>query len=164
MLERVIFMVSVSSGFATAQGGLENLLAVGGVGGLKVDARADDLVDAVQRRRVERDVGGGELALELLHRPGADDRRGDGGVVDDERDGQLDERYAGVLGDLSELFDSVELALVLGQRHVKPGRRGSMSSGAGRGAGVGLGAAAAGQPVKETCCALSLAAESCAAP
>ena len=41
------------------------------------------------------------------------------GVVDDEGDGQLDHRDAGVVGDLRELLDGFELALVLGQRHVE---------------------------------------------
>jgi hypothetical protein len=36
----------------------------------------DDLVDVVEQVVGERDVGGGELALELLHRAGADDRCG----------------------------------------------------------------------------------------
>jgi hypothetical protein len=39
----------------------------------------------------------------------------DAGVVDDEGDGQLDHRQAGVIGDLLELVDSFELALVLRQ-------------------------------------------------
>ena len=70
-------------------------------------------------RGVERDVGGGQLAVELLHGARADDRRGDRRVVDDEGDGQLDQREAGVVGDLGELLDGFELALVLGQRHVE---------------------------------------------
>ena len=41
------------------------------------------------------------------------------GVVDDEGDRQLDQRDAGVVGDLRELLDGLELALVLGQRHVE---------------------------------------------
>ena len=67
---------------------------------------------------LEGDLGRGELALELLHGARADDRRRDRGVVDHERDRQLDHRQAGVLGDLGQLLDRLELALVLGQRHV----------------------------------------------
>ena len=48
------------------EGWLEDLLAVAGVGGVEVDAGLDDLVDAVEDRRVEHDVGGGQLAVELL--------------------------------------------------------------------------------------------------
>ena len=87
--------------------------------GLRYDAGLDDLVDAVEDRLVEPDVGGGQLAVELLHRPRADDRRGHPGVVHDERDRELDQRQAGVVGDLGELLDGFELTLVLGQRHVE---------------------------------------------
>ena len=41
------------------------------------------------------------------------------GVADDEGYRELDERDAGVVGELGELFDGVELALVHGERHVK---------------------------------------------
>jgi hypothetical protein len=34
------------------------------------------------------------------------------GVVEDEGDGELDERDAGLLGELGQLFDGIELALV----------------------------------------------------
>jgi hypothetical protein len=64
-------------------------------------------------------VRGGQLALELLHRARADDRAGDAGVVDDERDRQLDHGQAGVVGDRGELPDGLQLELVLGQRHVE---------------------------------------------
>ena len=94
---------------------LEYVLAVAGVGGVEVDTRANDLVDAVEDRGVERDVGGGQLAVELLHGPRADDRRRHGRVVRDEGDRQLDQRDARVVGDLGELLDRFELALVLGQ-------------------------------------------------
>ena len=40
-------------------------------------------------------------------------------MVDDEGDRELDERHAGLVGDLGELLDGFELALVLGQRHVE---------------------------------------------
>ena len=87
----------------------------------RVDGRArrDDLVDPVEHRLVEDDVGGGELALELLHRARPDDRGGDRGVVEHEGDGELDEGDAGLVGELRELLDGVELALVGGQREVE---------------------------------------------
>jgi hypothetical protein len=44
------------------------------VGGVEVDAGRDDLVDAVQQRRVQDDVRGGELAFELVHGAWPDDR------------------------------------------------------------------------------------------
>ena len=65
-------------------------------------------------RLVEDDVGGGELALELLHRARPDQRRGDGGVVEHEGDRELDERDARLVGELGEFLDGVELALVGG--------------------------------------------------
>lgn len=52
---------------------LERLLAVAGVGRVEVDAGLDDFVDAVEDRRIERDVGGGQLAVELLDRAWTDD-------------------------------------------------------------------------------------------
>src|SRR5215212_2363460 len=61
--------------------GLQRRVDPAAVGGVEVDARRDDLVDSVQQRLVENEIGGGELALELLHRAGADDRGGDGRVV-----------------------------------------------------------------------------------
>jgi hypothetical protein len=63
MLLRVICM-GLLSGSAPPRGRLEHLLAVAGVGGVEVDDWADDLVDAVQQRRVDRDAGGGKLAVE----------------------------------------------------------------------------------------------------
>jgi hypothetical protein len=58
------------------------------------------------------------------------------GVVDDERDGQLDQRQAGVVGDRRELLDGFELALVLGQRHVEAGHETLTGRGDGRAAGA----------------------------
>ena len=59
-------------------------------------------------------------------------------MVDDEGDRELDERQAGVVGDLGELLDRFELALVLGQRHVEAGRQRASRSGAGGRTGVGV--------------------------
>jgi len=64
----------------------------------------------------ELHVDGAELALELLHRPRADDRRGHGRVADDEGECQVDQADARLVGELSELLDPLELQLVLGQR------------------------------------------------
>ena len=116
------------AGSAASGGGLKDLVAVAGVGGVEVDAGLDDLVDAVEDRRVEQHVSGGQLALELLEGARPDDGRGHRRVVDHEGDRELDERYAGAVGDPGELLDGLELALVLGQRHVEA-RRQSLSRG-----------------------------------
>jgi hypothetical protein len=62
--------------------------AVGGVDGR---AGRHDLVDAVEHVVGKLHVSGGQLGLKMLHGPAADDRRGHGGVSDDERDRQLDD-------------------------------------------------------------------------
>src|SRR6187200_1561309 len=69
----------VCRSLTSAEGRLEDLLAVAGVGGVEVDAGLDDLVDAVEHRGVEHDISGGKLTVELLHGPRSDDRRGHGG-------------------------------------------------------------------------------------
>ena len=53
---------------------------------------------------VEHNVGGRKLAVELLHRARPDDRRSDSRVLDHEGDRQLDQRHAGLLGELRELL------------------------------------------------------------
>ena len=53
---------------------LQGGVAPAAVGGVDVGAGRDDLVDAVQQRLVEHEVGGGELALELPHRARAGQR------------------------------------------------------------------------------------------
>jgi hypothetical protein len=50
--------LSFRRSLASAQGGVEDLFAVAGVSGVEVDAGLDDLVDAVEHRGVEDDVGG----------------------------------------------------------------------------------------------------------
>ncbi|BDZ47928.1 hypothetical protein GCM10025867_01690 [Frondihabitans sucicola] len=60
---------------------------------------------------------------QLLHGARADDRGRDAGVVDDERDGHVDERHPVRFGEEGEFFDDVELALVRGASHVEPGGR-----------------------------------------
>ena len=49
--------------------------------GLTFVPGGDDLVDAVEHVGAQRALERRELALELLHRARADDRRGDGGVA-----------------------------------------------------------------------------------
>src|SRR3954452_20889712 len=88
------------------------------VGRVDVGAGRDELVDAVEQRGVDDDVCGGELALEMLHRARTDDRGRHGGMVEHERDGELDQRHAACLGELRELVDDVELGLVARQRKV----------------------------------------------
>ncbi len=58
------------------------------------DTGGDELVDAVEHLRRQRDVRRRQVGLQLLHRARADDRRGDPGVVEHERDRQLDESQA----------------------------------------------------------------------
>src|SRR4051794_9402893 len=99
-------------GLAAPCGGVQRWVVEGVVDRVDGDAWGDDLVDAVKHGVVEDDVRCGELALELLHGPRADDRRGDGGVVEHEGDRELDERDAGMLGELGELLDGVELSMV----------------------------------------------------
>ena len=83
------------------------------VGGVEGDTGRHDLVDAVENICGQLRVGGGELRLQMVHGSGADDGGGDRGVAaDDEGYRELDERDAGVVGELGELFDGVELALV----------------------------------------------------
>ena len=68
--------------------------------GVDVDARRDDLVDPVQHVVGQRHVGRGQLRLEVLHRPRADDRRGHRRVADHERERHLDQRDPGLVGQL----------------------------------------------------------------
>jgi hypothetical protein len=63
---------------------------------------------------VEDDVRRGELALELLHGARPDEGGADGGMVEHEGDRELDERDPRFIGQLGELLDGVELALVGG--------------------------------------------------
>jgi hypothetical protein len=54
-------------------------------------AGRDGLVDAVQHSLVEDHLGRCQLAHQLLHGPRPDERRGTGGVIEDEGDRELDE-------------------------------------------------------------------------
>ena len=82
---------------------------VAGVGRVEVRPGRHDLVDLVEQRVVELDVGRADLALELLHRPRPDDRRGDAGMPEHERDRQVDQRDPGLVGERGERVGRVEL-------------------------------------------------------
>src|SRR4051794_20763461 len=76
-------------------------------------SRRHDLVDAVEDVDAEADAGGDELSLELFHGAGADQRAGDCRVSQHEADRELDQRQPGMVGELGEVLDRVELALVV---------------------------------------------------
>src|SRR5437588_6496789 len=97
-------------------GGGTDPASVGGVDGC---AGGHDLVDAVQHVAGELNVGGGELRLEMLHRPWANDRGRHRGVAEDERDRHFDQGHPRLVGQLRELLSGVELALVGQQRKVE---------------------------------------------
>src|SRR3954447_12719179 len=101
-----------------AGGGREVGVLPAAVGRVDVRAGRDDLVDAVQDRRVELDVGGAELRLEVIHRARPDDRRRHRRVVDHEGEREVDERQPRRLGELRELLGRLELALVRRDREV----------------------------------------------
>jgi hypothetical protein len=93
--------------------GLKGWVLKGAVGGVDGDAGRDDL-DPVENVVGEDDFGGVELGLELFHGAGADQGRGDRRMGFREGDGELDEGEPGLLGELCQLLDGVELALVVG--------------------------------------------------
>jgi hypothetical protein len=74
MLLRVIFMLPPLS---PTLGGLERRLSPPVVGRVNCHAGRVDLVDTVQTSGGELYVASHELGREMLHRPGADDRRRD---------------------------------------------------------------------------------------
>src|SRR5450631_160134 len=76
-------------------------------------AGRDDLVDLVEDVVGERDVGGGEQVVELLHRVRPDDRAGHAGMGDRERYREVRHRQAGLLSERDELLDRVDPALVV---------------------------------------------------
>ena len=96
--------------------------APAGVGLVQVRARRDDRVDRVEHVGRQLDVDRAELALELLEGARADDRGRHGGMPDDEGERQVDEAEPGLLGELGELLDGVELLLVARDREVVAGR------------------------------------------
>ncbi len=81
-------MVSASGG------GGEFCFSVAVVVGVDGDTGCHEFVDAVQDVGGQGDVGSGELRFELFDGAGSDDRGGDGRVVDDEREGQVDQCLA----------------------------------------------------------------------
>ena len=84
------------------------------VGIARVDVGAGwcQLVDPIEDLVGERDLGCVELVLELRHRAGPDDRGGHRGVLEHEREREIDEADPGVAGQLRQLLDEVQLALV----------------------------------------------------
>ena len=67
----------------------------------RVDGRPgrDDLVDPVEHVGGQLDVGRAELGLEMLHRARPDDRRRHRRVADDEREREMDQADARLLGE-----------------------------------------------------------------
>src|SRR5271166_255566 len=61
-----------------------------------------DLVDLVENVGAERRVKGWELTLKLVHGARADDRRSHRWMAQDERERHLDQRDAGLLGEVAE--------------------------------------------------------------
>jgi hypothetical protein len=74
-----------------AHGRLEGWVVEGIVDRIMVVPGGTGLVDAVQRSLVEDHLGRCQLALQLLHDPRPDERRGTGGVIEGEGDRELDE-------------------------------------------------------------------------
>ena len=72
-----------------------------------------NLVDAVQQRIVQHDVGRRQLRLELLNGSRADDRRGYRRVVEHESDRHLDQGKARFLSKLTERLRCVQADLAL---------------------------------------------------
>src|SRR3954471_5301715 len=105
------FLSRAVSAPAGGRGEIRRFVTV--VGRVQRPAGRDDLVDAVERLGVERHVGTRDQVVELLHRLRPDDGRRDGRVRDAPREREVGERYTGVGRDLLELFDRVELALVV---------------------------------------------------
>src|SRR4029077_8123547 len=87
---------SLRRGRAAPLRSVEPPAAPAGVDGVQVRSRRDDLVDRIENVGAENDVGSVELALELLHRARADDRRRDGRMAKDEGESEVDERQARV--------------------------------------------------------------------
>ena len=100
------------------RGGGERGVGEAGVGGVDGEAGGDDLIDAVEEGFVELHVGGAELRVELLERARSDDRGGDRGVADDEGEREMDQRDAGLIGELRERVGGLELGLIGGDREV----------------------------------------------
>ena len=114
---------------APAGGGVQGGADPAVVGGVEGDAWRHDGVDSVEDVIAQVHLRDGELRLEVVHRAGADDRRGDSRVAQNERDGQLDEADTGLVGETGEGLGGVELALVIREGQVEPVGQ----AGAGRG-------------------------------
>jgi hypothetical protein len=113
--------------------------------GVHVELRGGQAAcDGVEEVAAKVHVRDGELRLEVVDRAGANDRRNDRRVAQDEGDGQLDQADGGLFGEPGEGFGGVELALVLRQGTVEP--VGQTLAGVGCRAGLLVFAAATGQP------------------
>src|SRR5260221_4541702 len=109
----------MSRALPTARSGIvEPRRAPARVGGVQVRTGRDDLVDRIEELIAEVHGDRPELALELLERSRADDRRRQGRVPDPEREGEVDHADPRLLAELSELLDRVELRLVARNREV----------------------------------------------
>src|SRR6266446_9299544 len=82
------------------------------VGPLDNRSGADDAVDSVEGVGVKVDHRPYEQVLELLVGPRTEDRGGDRGVDQREGDGHMGEGQARLLGDLRQLVQEIQLALV----------------------------------------------------
>src|ERR1700722_2333340 len=84
-----------------------------GIGRVHVCSWWDDLVDSVEDALFEDEVPGRQLIDQLLHRPWTDDRCGYRRVLDDKGQCQVHQGGPCVRGQLEQLLDEVELALVV---------------------------------------------------
>ena len=84
----------------------ERLALPAGVGGVHGDPGRDDLVQAVERVVVQRDVATRDQVLQLVHRPRPDDGRGHSRVGHDKGKGEVSERHPGAG---SHGFEPVEI-------------------------------------------------------
>src|SRR5207302_8524575 len=83
---------SAAVGPTTPPGVLAGGRPVAGVAWLDVRPRRHELVDPVEHLVAQDHVGGAQLALEVVHGPGPDDRGRDRGVDEHESQGQVHER------------------------------------------------------------------------
>jgi hypothetical protein len=81
---------------------------------VEVDARWDDLVDAVEDVVIEVGVGGGEEIVEVFGSARSDEYGGDGRVATSEGHCQVRQREPGVGGQRAQLDGGGQLSLVGG--------------------------------------------------
>ena len=92
----------------------------GAVGWVDCRPGRDDLVYAVEDVVGQYDLRRCELCLQLLERPGSDQRRHDRRVGLHEAECKLQHGQSRLFGEAREFLDRVELALVVGVRQVEP--------------------------------------------